>query len=124
MHNVFYSKLERKRLEPVLLGSMDYESPHDHGAASSQRWDRGSLAWEQVDDQLKDAIQALPEHYLQVLLLWAVEGQRYRQIADTLDIPLGTVMSRLHRARAILTEQLSDLAAEYGFATRGRSSLT
>jgi len=124
MHNVFYSKLQRKRLEPVLLGSMDYESPAERNTTFSGRWGRGSLDWEQVDDRLKDAVQSLPEHYLQVLLLWAVDGQRYRQIADTLNIPLGTVMSRLHRARAILSEQLSDLAAEYGFATSSRSSLT
>ena len=124
MHNVFYSKLERKRLEPVLLGSIDHEAPAEHGQMSGVRWDRGSLDWEQVDDRLKDAVQSLPEHYLQVLLLWAVEGHRYRQIADVLDIPLGTVLSRLHRARAILSEQLSDLAAEYGLAASGRSSLT
>jgi RNA polymerase sigma-70 factor (ECF subfamily) len=124
MHNVFYSKLERKRLEPVLLGSMDYESPTERDMSFSGRFDRGSLDWEQVDDRLKDAVQSLPEHYLQVLLLWAVEGHRYREIADALDIPLGTVMSRLHRARAILAEQLSDLASEYGFATRAQSSLT
>ena len=73
-----------------------------------------TLDWEQVDDRLKKAIDQLPEHYRQVLLLWAVEGLKYREVADVLDVPLGTVMSRLYRARAILSEQLAPLAGEHG----------
>jgi len=49
-----------------------------------------------------------------VLLLWAIEGLKYRQIAEVLSVPLGTVMSRLYRARAILSSQLADLARENG----------
>ena len=54
-----------------------------------------------------------------VLLLWAVEGLKYREIADVLDIPLGTIMSRLHRARAILMERLADMAREAGIGRVG-----
>ena len=42
---------------------------------------------------------------------------KYKEIAEILDIPLGTVMSRLYRARALLAEQLRDLAAEHGIGT-------
>lgn len=49
-----------------------------------------------------------------MLLLWAIEGLKYRQIAEVLSVPLGTVMSRLYRARAILSSQLADLARENG----------
>ena len=69
-----------------------------------------------MDDRLKHAIDDLPDHYREVLLLWAVEGLKYREIADVLDVALGTVMSRLYRARGILTENLADLAAEHGMA--------
>ena len=49
-----------------------------------------------------------------MLLLWAIEGLKYREVADVLDVPLGTVMSRLYRARSILSEQLAKVAAENG----------
>mgnify|MGYP002624417065 FL=1 len=70
-----------------------------------------------MDDRLKKAIADLPEHYRVVLLLWAVEGLKYREVAEVIDVPLGTVMSRLYRARAILSEQLADLASEQGIRT-------
>jgi RNA polymerase sigma-70 factor (ECF subfamily) len=43
-----------------------------------------------------------------VLLLWGVEGLRYREIAEILDVPIGTVMSRLHRARKLLAGELAE----------------
>ncbi|MHC4989789.1 MAG: sigma factor-like helix-turn-helix DNA-binding protein [Planctomycetota bacterium] len=49
-----------------------------------------------------------------MLLLWGVEGLKYREIAEIERVPIGTVMSRLHRARAILAEQLAELAEETG----------
>jgi RNA polymerase sigma-70 factor, ECF subfamily len=50
-----------------------------------------------------------------VLLLWAVEDLSYKEIADVLDIPIGTVMSRLHRARQKLSAQLRDYVRQEGF---------
>jgi RNA polymerase sigma-70 factor (ECF subfamily) len=47
-----------------------------------------------------------------VLLLWAVEGFSYKEIADALNVPIGTVMSRLHRIRAKLAERLQDYARQ------------
>lgn len=70
------------------------------------------LDWDQVDERLKHAIDALPDNYRSVLLLWALEGMKYRQIADVTEIPIGTVMSRLFRARQLLMEGLAELAAE------------
>ena len=67
-----------------------------------------------MDERLKHAILDLPDHYREVVLLWAVEGLRYREVAEVLDVPIGTIMSRLYRARAILSEQLAELAAENG----------
>ena len=49
-----------------------------------------------------------------VLLLWAVEDLSYKEIADVLGIPIGTVMSRLHRARQKLSAQLRDYAKQEG----------
>ena len=50
--------------------------------------------------------------YQSVLMLWAVEDFSYKEIADALDIPIGTVMSRLHRVRQKLSEELQEYAIE------------
>jgi len=115
LHNVFYSKMERRQRQPVSVESLEYEAGQGGDFnEDAPCWDLATLDWEQVDDRLKKAVDELPEHYRLVLLLWAVEGLRYREVADVLEVPLGTVMSRLYRARAILSAQLSELAAEHG----------
>jgi len=112
LHNAFYSRLAQQRRQ--VGGSDQMEDIVEPTPEEAPAWDLASLDWEYVDDRLKHAIQELPEHYREVLLLWAVEGLKYREIADVLDVPLGTVMSRLYRARTILTQQLTELAAEQG----------
>lgn len=58
-------------------------------------------------DRLKIALDALSAEYRAVLMLVVIEGYSYREVADLLDIPLGTVMSRLSRARERLRETLA-----------------
>lgn len=74
-----------------------------------------SIDWDDVDERLKRAIDQLPPTLKSVFLLSAVEGLRYREIGDVIDAPVGTVMSRLYRARALLSMRLIDLASEAGF---------
>jgi RNA polymerase sigma-70 factor, ECF subfamily len=64
---------------------------------------------------ITDAIDDLPEEFRQVVTLADVEGFSYREIADVLQIPVGTVMSRLFRARRRLRKVLYDLAIESGY---------
>lgn len=78
--------------------------------------DLAQLDWEQLDQRLKAALADLPETHRLPLLLWALEDMPYREIADVLEIPVGTVMSRLHRARAQLSAALADLGQETGFS--------
>ena len=115
LHNAFYSRIAKKKREPTVADDLltDAGSELD---SPPPAWDLESLDWEQVDDRLKHAVAELPEHYREVLLLWAVEGLKYREIADVLGVALGTVMSRLYRARSILSEKLAELAAEHGIA--------
>jgi RNA polymerase sigma-70 factor, ECF subfamily len=64
----------------------------------------------QIDDaDVFQALDELPDNYRQVVLLADVEGFAYREIAEILDIPVGTVMSRLHRARKRLKDELISL---------------
>lgn len=63
--------------------------------------------WSQMDGQLTAALQALPEQLRAALVMWALEDLTYREIAEVLEVPIGTVMSRLHRARNQLQQALS-----------------
>lgn len=70
-----------------------------------------------LSDEMHQALDALPTHYREVVDLVDVEGHAYKEAADTLGIPLGTVMSRLHRARRIMREHLTDYAHTMGYGS-------
>ena len=72
-----------------------------------------SVNWDGVDERLCRAIRGLPVAHRTVFLLAAVEDLKYREIADVVGVPVGTVMSRLSRARAALAAQLGELASEH-----------
>lgn len=117
LHNVFYTKVGKAKRQPVSMPDMQGATASDSDPAEpSPAWDLESLEWEHVDERLKAAIEQLRPEYRSVLLLWGVEGMKYREIAEVQDIPIGTVMSRLHRARGILAAELSDFAEENGIA--------
>jgi RNA polymerase sigma-70 factor (ECF subfamily) len=69
------------------------------------------LNWEDVNEPLKQAVMELPAPLRMVFLLFAVEDMKYREIAAALEIPLGTVMSRLNRARRRIVLRLSEAGA-------------
>ena len=68
-----------------------------------------------LDDQVSDAIQQLPDDFRTVIILCDIEGFTYDEIAEFIDCPIGTVRSRLHRARKILAATLSKYARDRGF---------
>lgn len=70
------------------------------------------LDFEHIDEEVKHALDRLPEEFRTVLLLWATTELSYQEIADTLGLPIGTVMSRLHRARQQLARSLGSFARE------------
>lgn len=67
-----------------------------------------------ADDQIHDAIHSLPENYRQVILLRDVEGMAYQQIAEIVDCPVGTVKSRVNRARIKLQQKLKNEGRDVG----------
>jgi RNA polymerase sigma-70 factor (ECF subfamily) len=69
-----------------------------------------------TDDEVKEALENLPETFRLPVLLADVEGFSYREIAEILEIPIGTVMSRLHRGRKAMQKALYEFAAERGLA--------
>ena len=116
LHNAFYTRKGKQKREPTIADDLAPQSVESELDAPPPAWDLEHLDWEQVDDRLKHAIEALPEHYREVLLLWAVEGLKYKEIAEVLGVALGTVMSRLYRARSTLSANLVEYAREQGIA--------
>jgi RNA polymerase sigma-70 factor, ECF subfamily len=67
-----------------------------------------------VDTDIIEALESLPETFRMPVVYADVEGLSYKEIAEALDVPIGTVMSRLHRGRKALQKKLWDLAQEHG----------
>jgi RNA polymerase sigma-70 factor, ECF subfamily len=72
------------------------------------------LDYENLDEEVKHALDALSPEFRSVILLWATMEFSYQELAEILDVPIGTVMSRLHRAR----RQLATALAEFARANR------
>ncbi len=67
-----------------------------------------------TESEVKEAIEALPEQFRMAVLLGDVEGFSYKEIAEILDVPIGTVMSRLHRGRRALQKRLYEFGRQRG----------
>ncbi|MDQ6796760.1 MAG: sigma-70 family RNA polymerase sigma factor [Actinomycetota bacterium] len=70
-----------------------------------------------TDADVKEAVEALPEQFRMAVLLGDVEGFSYKEIAQILDVPIGTVMSRLHRGRRALQKRLYDFGRQRGLVS-------
>src|SRR5207237_8083557 len=115
--NTFINSYRKKRREPqtVLEDELPdwylYERLGGRGAVASAE----STVLEAIpDEDVRAALDALPEGFRMAVWLADVEGSSYREIAEILDIPIGTVMSRLHRGRKALEKLLWDKVKERG----------
>jgi RNA polymerase sigma-70 factor (ECF subfamily) len=113
MQNLHFSRSGRERRQPVAMEDGGLEAA-DLDAMPETAGVPMPLDIEAMDEQLVRALEGLAVDYQIVLLMWAVDGLTYKEIAHTLDIPIGTVMSRLHRARQKLSEQLREYAVSEG----------
>lgn len=123
LKNAFINEYRRKKRLPV---QVDYEEvrglqERDEPAAREAYVDlREELFHYLIGDEVTKAINAMPVDFRTVILLCDVEEFSYEEIAAILDIPIGTVRSRLHRARNTLKEKLQDYATSLGYEDKRR----
>lgn len=129
MHNGFKNRApqQRRAARTLEFDSAVYEYEKKLLAdGESGKNDPAQLYQSQlVDHEITDALNALPEEYRATLLLVDIEDLSYEEAANVLDCPIGTVRSRLSRARRLLQKALSDYAQKRGYKkdqAKGQSS--
>lgn len=118
MTNSYINTYRKRQREPYLGAVEDLEDWQLGGAESTTATSARSAEAEAIDRTpatvVTDALNALPEDFRMAVYLADVEGFSYQEIADIAEVPIGTVMSRLHRGRARLRKALGEYASEQG----------
>ncbi len=114
MKNTYINVYRKKSKSPVKIDYEEVENFYENIKASNT--DDAHLEKDiydnLLDDELSHAISSLPEDFRTVIILCDIEGFTYEEIADFVDAPVGTVRSRLHRARKMLFTKLYDYAVD------------
>ena len=116
LRNTFINEYRRKVRRPThveLSGTEASKDDHpDPDVNYTPRSRQPEELMELLDDRVKQAVLELPEDFKQAVIMADIEDMSYKEIAERMGCPLGTVMSRLFRGRKLLREKLADYAAE------------
>ncbi|MBC7446777.1 MAG: sigma-70 family RNA polymerase sigma factor [Hymenobacteraceae bacterium] len=129
LKNSFINDFRRKSKQPAKVdyseiegyyNSEDVESDADAGGSTTDM--RVQVTQELIGDEVARALNTLPIDFRTVIILCDLEGFTYEEMAKILDIPIGTVRSRLHRARQSLKDKLGHYARSMGYGDDAEST--
>ena len=123
MKNTFINNYRKKQQAPPQSDFADieesFESQVSEEASRQIKNPEDELLENVLDEDVKRAMDELPPDYRMVVLLADLEGFSYKEIAEILDVPVGTVMSRLYRGRRLLEKTMLEYAHEHGYLEPG-----
>jgi len=123
MKNTFINNYRKKKLTPHKIDFSEIEESYERviqkNAPDLIRDPESEIFQDMMDADVKRALDSLPHDYKMVVLLADIEGFSYKEIAEILDCPVGTVMSRLYRGRKMLERTLLEYARKYGYIRGG-----
>jgi RNA polymerase sigma factor (sigma-70 family) len=117
LKNSFINDYRKKTKEPAKIDYQEVESYYNSEDVDRQITPdlRVEALQDMIGDEISNALNALDVDFKTVIILCDLEGFKYEEMAKILDIPIGTVRSRLHRARNLLKDKLSEYAKQMGF---------
>ena len=117
LKNSFINDYRKKTKEPNKVDYQEVESYYNSEDVNRQITPdlRVEALKDMIGDEISNALNALDVDFRTVIILCDLEGFKYEEMAKILDIPIGTVRSRLHRARQLLKEKLSEYAKSMGY---------
>lgn len=120
LRNTFINEYRKRRRTPAMV-DIDVAEPRAIVHEQPGQDPAGEFFHALVDDRILAAIDALPDEFREVVVLSDMEGFSYAQIAESLQVPVGTVKSRLSRARRQLQGALREYAVEAGIVRPGKA---
>jgi RNA polymerase sigma-70 factor (ECF subfamily) len=117
LKNTFINNYRKLKREPIKVDYDEIENIYENVKSNWTNENNLDLEFYHnlLDDELSDALSKLPKKMKEVFLLCDLEGYSYEEIAEIVNIPVGTVRSRLHRARKFLQEELFGYAKTNGY---------
>jgi len=124
MKNAYINEYRKKSKRPKKVDFEDIVSYQDRDDSSSTKYHdlRQEIFQNMMGDEVTIAINALPIDFRTVILLCDIEGFTYEEISKIIDVPIGTVRSRLFRARNMLKDKLKAYAEKLGYEDKRGSS--
>ncbi len=127
MKNTFINSYRKKKLQPTKVDFADVhegleETLLERAEVTDANPEAGYL-FDEMDHEVSDSLTALPYDYKMVVLLADLEGFAYKEIAEILEVPVGTVMSRLYRGRRMMERALLSYGRRYNYITAPPESL-
>lgn len=115
MKNNFINEYRKRSKTPYKVDIDDINQKEDIDDGFVELDMRQEVFGSLIGDEITNAVNALPVDYRLIILLCDIEGFKYDEIATIIDVPMGTVRSRLHRARNLLKEKLKEYAKSRGY---------